>query len=130
MEMMRRLRQLGFTLIELVIVLVILGILAAVAIPRYVDLQSEALAAAQASIEGSVKSAFAITIAQNKRNPTLTELAANVDGGSVSASATGVAVTIDGDPYHVQTYTDTGCTTATAAAGNTVACVGTITAGA
>lgn len=38
-----RQKEAGFTLIEIIAVLVILGILAAVAVPRYFDLQTEAL---------------------------------------------------------------------------------------
>ncbi|MBK7546835.1 MAG: prepilin-type N-terminal cleavage/methylation domain-containing protein [Rhodoferax sp.] len=38
--------QRGFTLIELVMVIVILGVLAAVAIPKFVDLKSDARTAA------------------------------------------------------------------------------------
>ena len=44
-------KQMGFTLIEIVMVLVLLGILSAVAVPKYFDLQERALnSAAQATV--------------------------------------------------------------------------------
>jgi MSHA pilin protein MshA len=42
MNMLKKRNQKGFTLIEIIAVLVILGILAAVAIPKYMDMQTEA----------------------------------------------------------------------------------------
>lgn len=54
----------GFTLIELVIVIVILGILAAVAVPKFVNLKDDAEKAAIEGIVGAIRSAKNIFLAK------------------------------------------------------------------
>ncbi|HBG92901.1 MAG: hypothetical protein A2X54_08355 [Nitrospirae bacterium GWF2_44_13] len=56
----------GFTLIELIMVIVLLGILAAIAVPKYADLQGEAKDAVTNATIGAVKSSAVIWFAKKQ----------------------------------------------------------------
>ena len=84
--------QNGFTLIELVMVILLLSVLAAVAIPNYIDMRTDAKNAATKGGLGGLRSSILIAVAaialredpslSPPKYPTYAEFSANVFNGS------------------------------------------------
>lgn len=88
-------RQSGFTLIELVVVIVILGILAATAAPKFMNLQGDARASALNGLKGSVKSAVSMVYSKAILKGIEKEGTGKVCASSSDLSATSCADEID-----------------------------------
>jgi MSHA pilin protein MshA len=90
----------GFTLIELVVVITILGILAAFAVPKFIALDGQARIATIQGLQGSVRSAAAL--ARGLAMATGSSASVSMEGTTVNlvnnypdSSATGIAASVN-----------------------------------
>ncbi|WP_299569759.1 prepilin-type N-terminal cleavage/methylation domain-containing protein [uncultured Shewanella sp.] len=78
----------GFTLIELVVVIIILGIIAVIAAPKFLNIKSDAVIANLSGIEGSLKSANSLVYSKSaiQGQESLSDGVVDLDGETVTTT--------------------------------------------
>jgi MSHA pilin protein MshA len=98
--------QAGFTLIELIIVIVVIGILAAVAIPKLSGMTDEANKAKNTAVLGALKSAWTIAFAKSSGvNPTAAQIVAEMADPACTAASNVITCGAEGTYTTTFTYT-------------------------
>lgn len=110
-------QQSGFTLIELIMVIVILGILAATAMPRFSDLSGEARVAKVNAMRAALQSAAVMAHGMQLAQGVASNISVSVDGGTTAvtmingyptADATGIQAAVDTADYDLAGWATSG----------------------
>ena len=107
--------QKGFTLIEIIAVLIILGVIAAVAVPKFVDMQAEARQYAVEGALGALQSTVTLDYAKQllttpsttTYTPTASQVVVGEFTGTIANNAGAVTITVTAGPSWFSTSAGT-----------------------